>query len=127
MITVVQSAYRKFHSTESALCKIHNDLVINTCHGRTSLLVLLDLSAAFDTVDHDMLIEDLWFCGVRESALALLRSYLENRLQRTVVREALSEPSPLRCGVPQGSVLGPLLFLVYTRSLAALLDAHGVE
>ena len=127
VIPVVQSAYRKFHSTESALCKIHDDLVINTCHGRTSLLVLLDLSAAFDTVDHDMLIEDLWFCGVRESALALLRSYLENRLQRVVVREALSEPSPLRCGVPQGSVLGPLLFLVYTRSLAALLDAHGVE
>ena len=49
-----QSAYRKFHSTETAFCKIHDDLVSNTCHGKASILVLLDLSAAFDTVDHQL-------------------------------------------------------------------------
>ena len=71
-----QSAYRKFHSTETALCKIYNDLVINSCQGRTTLLVLLDLSAAFDTVDHQLLLGDFSACGVRDSALALLESYL---------------------------------------------------
>lgn len=127
IIPVHQSAYRKQHSTETALLKIYNDLVSNTCRGQCSLLVVLDLSAAFDTVDHDVLYRELFQCGVRDSALALLRSYLESRHQRVVVNGKMSRPSQLRCGVPQGSVLGPVLFLVYTRSLAMLLTAHGVE
>ena len=73
-----QSAYRKLHSTETALCKIH-DMVSNTCHGKASLLVLLDLSAAFDTVDHQLLLSDFSDCGVEGTALSLLESYLENR------------------------------------------------
>ena len=77
-----QSAYRKFHSTETALCKIHDDLVSNTCHGKASILVLLDLSTAFDTVDHQLLLSDFSDCGVEGTALSLLESYLENREQR---------------------------------------------
>ena len=88
---------------------------------------MLDLSAAFDTVDHRMLLHDLSEYGILDSALALLDSYLSGRLQRVVVRGASSEPSPLQFGVPQGSVLGPILFSVYTCGLAALLDAHNVE
>ena len=126
-IPTFQSAYRKFHSTETAMCKIYNDLVMNSCQSRTTLLVLLDLSAAFDTVDHRLLLDDFSACGVRGSALALLESYLTDQTQAVVVGELRSEPTPMKFGVFQGSVLDPSLFLVYTGSLAALLDAHGVE
>ena len=121
-----QSAYRQFHSTETALCKIHNDLVTNSCSGKASLLVLLDLSAAFDTVDHDVLLADLFSWGIREDAHSLLKSYLTNRFQLTSVGALLSEPVHLQFGVPQGSVLGPILFTLYTSSLATLLEAHNV-
>ena len=63
MVPRCQSAYRKLHSTETALCKIHDDLVSSTCHGKASILVL-DLSAAFDTVDHQLLLSDFSDCGV---------------------------------------------------------------
>ena len=82
---IIQSAYRQFHSTETALCKIHNDLVTNACSGKASLLVLLDLSLAFDTVDHDVLLADLFSCGIREDAHSLLKSYLTNCFQHTSV------------------------------------------
>ena len=121
-----QSAYHQFHSTETALCKIHNDLVTNACSGKASLLVLLDLSAAFDTVDHDVLLADLFSCGIREDAHSLLKSCLTNRFQHTSVGASLPEPVHLQFGVPQGSVLGPIPFTLYTSSLATLLGAHIV-
>lgn len=95
--------------------------------GGMSLLVLLDLSAAFDTVDHDILLDDLYSCGIRGDAYLLLESYLTNRFQHASVGSSLSEPVHLQFGVPQGSVLGPILFTLYTRSLAGLLEAHGVD
>ena len=121
IIPKTQSAYRQFHSTETALCKIHNDLVTNACSGKVSLLVLLDLSAAFD-----VLLADLFSCGIREDAHSLFKSYLTNRFQCTSVGASLSEPVHLQFGVPQGSVLGPILFTLYTSSLATLLEAHNV-
>ena len=122
-----QSAYRKLHSTETALVKIYDDLVSNTCHGKVSLLVLLDLSDAFDTVDHQLLLSDFFVCGVEGTALSLLESYLENREQCVIMGESRSEPTTLKYGVPQGSVLGPVLFTVYTGTLSFLLEAHGVS
>ena len=89
-------------------------------------MVLLDLSATFDTVDHDVLLADLFSCGIREDAHSLLKSYLTNRFQRTSVGASLSEPVHLQFGIPQGSVLGPILFTLYTSSLATLLEAHNV-
>ena len=85
-----QSAYRKPHSTETALCKIHDDLVSNTCHGKASILVLLDLSAAFDTVAHQLLLSDFSDCGVEGTALSLLESYLENRKQCVAIGQCYS-------------------------------------
>ena len=122
-----QSAYRKLHSTETALCKIHDDLVSNTCHGKAFILVLLDISAAFDTVDHQLLLRDFSDCGVEGTALYLLESYLENREHCVAIGESRSEPTGLQYGVPQGSVPSPVLFTVYTGTLAFLLETHGVS
>ena len=109
-----QSAYRQFHFTETALCKIHNDLVTNACSGKASLLVLLALSAAFDTVDHDVLLADLFSCGICEDAHSLLKSYLTNCFQRTSVGASLSEPVHLQFGIPQGVFSGPhSLHIIY--------------
>ena len=127
LIPHCQSAYRRFHSTETVLCKIYNDLVHTICLGRSSLLVLLDLSAAFDTVDQQLLLNDFYNSGMRDVALDLLKSYISEREQRVVVGETQSEPTFLHCGVPQGSVLGLLLFTVYTSSLVNVLVAHGVD
>ena len=88
VVPCYQSAYRKLHSTETALCKIHDDLVSNTCHGKASILVLLDLSPAFDTVDHQLLLSDFSDCGVEDTALSLLESYLENREHCVAIGES---------------------------------------
>ena len=99
----------------------------NACHGKAFVLVLLDLSAAFDTVDHQLL-SDLSDCGVEGTALSLLESYLENREQCVAIGESRSEPKTLQYSVRQGSVLGPdVLFTVYSGTLAFLLEAHGVS
>ena len=109
------------------MCKIYNDLVYTISLGRASFLVLLDLSAAFDTVDHQLFLNDFYNSGVRDVALNLLKSYISEREQRVVLGKTQSEPSFLHCGVPQGSVLGPLLFTVYTSSLVNVMVAHGVN
>ena len=75
-------------------------------------LVLLDLPAAFDTVDHQLLLSDFSDCGVEGTALSLLKSYLENREQCLAIGESQSEPTALQYDVSQGSVLGPVLFTV---------------
>ena len=84
-------------------------------------MVLLDLSTAFDTVDHQLLLSDFSDCGVEGTALSLLESYLENREQCVAIGESRSEPTTLQY------VLGPVLFTVYTGTLAFLLEAHGVS
>ena len=122
-----QSTYRKLHSTETTLCKIHDDLVSNTCRGKAFILILLDLSTAFDTVDHRLLPSDFSDYGVEGTALSLLESFLEDREQCVAIGKSRSEPTALQYGVPQGSVLGPVLFTVYTGTLAFLLEARGVS
>ena len=123
----VQSGYRTHHSTETALCKIYNDLIINSCEGKQSILVLLDLSSAFDTVDHSILLDDLYRCGLRDSALELLRSYLTDRYQEVRIGNARSSPKRMEWGVPQGSVLGPVLFSIYISPIINILVSHGID
>ena len=120
-----QSGFRALHSTETALIKITNDLLLSIDDGECAILVLLDLSAAFDTVNHSILLTRLekWV-GVQGTALELLRSYLTNRTFSVVSGENSSPSAPLTCGVPQGSVLGPLLFSIYMLELGYIIRKH---
>ena len=89
---------------------------------------MLDLSAAFDTLDHTLLLQRLHAeIGLDGSALDWFSSYLSCRSQQVLAGHALSAETPLLCGVPQGSVFSPLLFSVYTRQLADLIDKLGIN
>ena len=109
-----QSAYKSKHSTETALLKVYNDIMNNIDQVRGILLVLLDLSAAFDTIDHDILFDILEHSlGISGLALKLLKSYLHGRTQCVQINGVISEFADLVCGVPQGSVLGNSTSICY--------------
>ena len=106
-----QSSYRQHHSTEAALLTVM-DILLNLNTQQVTLMVLLDLSAAFDTVNHDILLERLdKVIGMRGVTLEWFRSYLSDRCQQVCIDGSLSNQCHLNCGVPQGSCLGPLLFV----------------
>ena len=123
-----QSAYRMYHSIKTALLRIQNDLLLGIEKQKVSALALLDLSAAFDTVDHAVLIDRLEsFFGLSGIALSLVKSYLTDRTQSVKIGEHLSPPVLLNTGIPQGSILGPLLFSMYTAPLEQTLLSEGVS
>ena len=124
----MQSAYRSHHSTETTLLMIQNDLLMAADSGSQVLLLMLDLSAAFDTIDHAILLHRLE-CrfGIHHSALQWLRSYLQDRTQTLAVGGSSSDVTSLECGVPQGSVLGPVLFNLYMAPLGDLIASHGIS
>jgi hypothetical protein len=122
-----QSAYRRFHSTETAILKVYSDIVDMIDGGEVVLLGMLDLSAAFDTVEHSILLERLCKThGIQDTALSWITSYLINRTQAVVANGERSEVEVLIRGVPQGSVLGPLLFLLYTTQIEEIVHAHNL-
>ncbi len=124
----LQSGFRKLHNTETALVKVTNDLLMASDSGRLSILILLDLSAAFDTIDHSILITRLeTVFGVSDSALKWFKSHLSDRKQFVVMGGCRSEVGVVHSGVPQGSVLGPLLFSIYIFPLGQLLRTLGLS
>jgi hypothetical protein len=124
----LQSAYRKHHSTETALLKILDDLNRIIDDQRSAVLVGLDLSAAFDTIEHDILIERLRSVfGVTGSALMWVETYLRDREQYVMTGGQRSAASQFEHGVPQGSVLGPFLFSVYVSPIADVITSHGAQ
>ena len=107
----MQSAYHEGHSTETALVKVQNDILNAIDNHQVTIMLLLDLSAAFDTVNHSILINRLENCvRVTGKELRWFKSYLLGRSQSVVIDDATSLCTKI--GVPQGSVLDPLLFLI---------------
>ena len=122
----LQSAYNKHYSTESALLKVKNHILLNMAAQKVTLLVLLDLNAAFDTVRHDILLDRLRSrLGVTDQALNWFTPYLSDRTRRVAVNGGLSDNFPLAQGVRKGhALIGPLLFTVYTRELFDIESRH---
>jgi len=128
MLDPMQSAYRAGHSTETALLRVHNDVLTAIDNGSGVFLVLLDLSAAFDTVDHEILLAFLRdHIGLDGSVLQLMKSYLVGRTQCVSVLGVFSELCELLYGVPQGSVLGPIEFCIYTIPLGAIMRYYNID
>ena len=122
------SAYRYGHSTETALLKVQNDILKHMDKQRVTIMLLLDLSAAFDAVSRRILLDRLRErIGVHGNALKWFESYLEDREQAVCINGVMSEKRQLKFGIPQGSVLGPVLFSLYALPLADILRSHGVE
>ena len=131
MITISaskQSAYRRYHSTETALLRVNNDLLRAVDKHQEAVLVLLDLSSAFDTIDHETLIQRLRTrYGISDTVLSWFTSYLSERVQAVSICKNLSDAHPLRYGVPQGSVIGPILFTLYSAALQDIIMAHELD
>ena len=133
-----QSAYKHFHSCETALIKIVNDTLWAMEHKNITTLVIIDLSAAFDTVNHNVLLEALQQCfGIEGMALEWFHSYLSSTFFKVNIGDAYSNLKELNCSVPQGSCARPSLFNAYSSTLAncipkeisisGFLDDHSLQ
>ena len=101
-MSAYQSAYRKFHSSETALLRVQNDILVSLDPGHSTALLLFDLSAAFDIIDHNILLHCLkhWFGIITSCALSSLSLFLTNRFQTVVASTSKSQPVPLEFGIP---------------------------
>lgn len=127
ILELFQSGFKALHSTETTLLKVFNDLLLITDTGDSAILMLLDLTAAFDTIDHNILISRLDHCvGIKGIALEWFRSYLSDRKFSVCLGDFVSQMAPFPCGVPQGSILGPMLFSLYILPLGSILRKHGI-
>ncbi len=125
-VRISSQVFRPYHSTETALIRVTK--LLSSDRDCISPLVLLDLNAAFDTIDHNILLNRLENdVGIRGSALAWFKSYLSDRHQFVAVNEEVSYQSQVQYGVPQVSVLGPILFTLYMLPLGDIIRKHGVS
>ena len=123
-----QSGFRIGHSTETALLKLYNDLIVSSDSKLSTLLLCLDFSSAFDTVDHSLLLNvlDKSF-NITDSCLSWVKSYLSNRSSYVSIESSKSAVVSLTYGVPQGSILGPLLFILYTSELPNIISSFSLD
>ena len=115
--------FRAKHSTTTGLIQMYDSWIEAVESGQLSVACFLDLSAAFDVVDHPLLLDKLRLYGFSGCALEWISSYLSGRSQAVYIDGFMSAALPLSSGVPQGSILGPLLYVVYTNELPEII--HG--
>lgn len=127
LLPQIQSGFRSQHSTTTALLHVTDDILRSCDTGKVTCLVLLDFSKAFDTMDHAILLKKLKYFGFGEQASAFFKHYLENRRQRVKVGTGVSSYLSIHRGVPQGSILGPILFSLYTADFSSLIRYSTVH
>ena len=127
MISDKQGGFRKGFPTASSIADLTDSLLTNINRGLTSLAAFVDLRKAFDTVDHSILLRKLKCYGVTDNNLKWWANYLNNRLQRTLANGIMSQAHGISCGVPQGSVIGPLFFILYVDDMQAAIRDSDVQ
>ena len=119
-----QSGFRAHHSTGTCLSYLNNKILQGFETGMFTGMILIDLQKAFDTIDHEIFLDKIACLGFSDSAILWFKSYLQDRSFSVNIGNEYSDPGNLSCGVPQGSILGPLTFLLYVNAMAWAVDCN---